>query len=70
MADNIQPGAKMLKITLVRSVIGTTKRHKATIRALGFRRLNETVTHVDSPVLQGMLRKVNNLVRIEEYRED
>lgn len=70
MVDKSQSGGKKLKITLVRSVIGNTKRHKATIRALGLRRINETVIQVDSPVLQGMLRKVNHLVSVEEYQED
>lgn len=57
---------KMLHITLVRSGIGYSVKHKATIRALGLRHLNQSVDHVDSPVLQGMLRKINHLVKIEE----
>ncbi|MCC6146396.1 MAG: 50S ribosomal protein L30 [Anaerolineaceae bacterium] len=57
---------KMLRITLVKSAIGYTERHKATVRALGLRRLHQTVEQVDSPVLRGMLRKVNHLVKIEE----
>jgi large subunit ribosomal protein L30 len=55
-----------LRITLLHSGIGYDKKHKATLRALGFHRLHETVEHVDSPSLRGMLYKVNNLVRIEE----
>jgi large subunit ribosomal protein L30 len=66
MADKLQSGGKILKITLVRSAIGYSKEHKATVRALGFHRLHETVRQVDSPCLQGMLRKVNHLVVIEE----
>lgn len=57
---------KVLQITLVKSAIGYSKKHKATVRALGFHRLHETVEHVDSPTLRGMLSKVNHLVRIEE----
>lgn len=57
---------KKLRITWVRSAIGYTVRHKATIRALGFHRLHETVEHEDSPSLRGMLYKVNHLVTIEE----
>ena len=60
------PVVKMLKITLVRSAIGYSIRHKATVRALGFHRLNESVVHPDSPTLRGMLSKVNHLVKIEE----
>lgn len=58
--------AKKIKITLVHSAIGYSERHKGTIRALGLRRLNQSVEHDDSAVLQGMLRKVNHLVQVEE----
>ena len=64
MTENNQP--KKLRITYVRSSIGYSERHKATIRALGFHRLNQVVEHEDTPVLRGMLYKVNHLVRIEE----
>ena len=57
---------KMLRITLVKSAIGYSEQHKGTIRALGLRRMNQTVTHEDTPVLRGMLRKVNHLVFVEE----
>jgi large subunit ribosomal protein L30 len=53
-------------ITLVRSAIGYSKQHKATVRALGLRRLHQTVEHVDSPTLRGMLYKVAHLVVVEE----
>ena len=57
---------KKVRITLVKSSIGYSPRHKATVRALGLRKMHQTVEHVDSPVLRGMLSKVNHLVRIEE----
>jgi large subunit ribosomal protein L30 len=57
---------KKVRVTLVKSGIGYSPRHKATIRALGLRKMHQTVEHVDSPVLRGMLSKVNHLVRIEE----
>lgn len=57
---------KKLRITYVKSAIGYSVRHKATIRALGLRRLHQSVVHSDSPVLRGMLGKVNHLVKIEE----
>ena len=60
------PVVKKLRITLVKSPIGYSEKHKETIRALGFHRMSETVELVDSPALQGMLRKVNHLVKIEE----
>ncbi len=60
---------KMVRITYVRSAIGYSVEHKATIRALGLRRLHQSVVHVDTPVLRGMLRKVNHLVKVEEQVE-
>lgn len=60
---------KMVRITYVRSAIGYSVEHKATIRALGLRKLHQSVVHADTPVLRGMLRKVNHLVEIEEQVE-
>jgi large subunit ribosomal protein L30 len=57
---------KKLRITLVKSAIGYSEKHKATIRALGLRRMNQTVEQADSPVIRGMLSKVNHLVKVEE----
>jgi large subunit ribosomal protein L30 len=57
---------KMIRITLVRSPIGYPEPQKATVRALGFRRLHQTVEHEDTPVIRGMLAKVIHMVRIEE----
>jgi len=66
MSEPTQPQGKVLRITQVKSGIGYSKVHKATLRALGFHRLHQTVEQVDSPSLQGMLRKVNHLIKIEE----
>lgn len=57
---------KIIRVTLVRSPIGYSKEHKATVRALGFKRLHQTVEQVDSPTLRGMLYKVAHLVVVEE----
>ena len=57
---------KIIKITLVHSSIGTPEPQKATVRALGLRRLHQTVKHTDTPALRGMLAKVVHLVRVEE----
>ncbi len=57
---------KMVKITQVKSAIGYSEVHKATMRALGFHRMHQTVEHPDTPSLRGMLNKVNHLVLIEE----
>ncbi len=57
---------KVLRITLVKSPIGYSERQKGTVRALGLRRLNQTVEHQDTPVIRGMIDKVSHLVRVEE----
>jgi large subunit ribosomal protein L30 len=66
MSDSAAPQAKTIQIKLVKSPIGYSKRHKATIRALGLHRMHQTVEQVDSPGLRGMLRKVAHLVEVEE----
>ncbi len=55
-----------LVITQVRSKIGTQQRHRGTLRALGLRKIGQTVEHEDSPQLQGMLRMVARLVDVKE----
>ena len=55
-----------VRITQVRSQIGQSERHRGTLRALGLRRINAETVRDDSPVLQGMLRRVNALVKVEE----
>jgi large subunit ribosomal protein L30 len=55
-----------LQITLVRSPIGYSKKQKATLKALGLKRLHQTVTLIDNDVLQGMLDKVSHLVDVEQ----
>jgi large subunit ribosomal protein L30 len=59
---------KKLRITYVKSAIGYSIRQKATIQSLGLRKLNQTVMHEDTPVIRGMLAKVNHLVRVEEVQ--
>jgi large subunit ribosomal protein L30 len=55
-----------LQITLVRSPIGYSLKQKRTVRALGLRKLHQTVEHEDTPVVRGMIAKVNHLVSVEE----
>ena len=57
---------KSLRVTLVKSPIGYSKDQKATVRALGLRRVNQIVEHNDSPAIRGMLNKVVHLIKIEE----
>jgi large subunit ribosomal protein L30 len=58
--------SKTLKITQTRSVIGQTEKHRGTLRALGLGKIGRSVERQESPQLDGMLRKVRHLVRIEE----
>jgi len=55
-----------VRITWIRSAIGHPKDQKATIVALGLRKLHHTVEHNDHPALRGMIRKVQHLVQVEE----
>ncbi|MCA9957842.1 MAG: 50S ribosomal protein L30 [Chloroflexota bacterium] len=57
-----------LRITYRKSAIGYTERQKATIKALGFRKLNQTVEQEDSPAIRGMISKVEHLVDVEEVK--
>lgn len=61
--------SRMLRITWVKSSIGYSRRQKGTIRALGLRRLGDVVEQADTPVIRGMVDKVNHLVRVEEVEE-
>ena len=55
-----------LKITLVKSIIGRKIDHVATVKALGFKKLNSVVEHEDTVEIKGMLSKVGYLLKVEE----
>jgi len=55
-----------LRITWVKSGIGYAEDQKKTLKALGFRRLNQSVTHNDCASIRGMLNKVKHLIKVEE----
>jgi len=57
---------KLLRITLVRSPIGYPQRQKRTVRALGLRRMQQTVEHPDNPAIRGMLASIPHLLQVEE----
>ncbi len=59
-----------LHITWVKSDIGYTKVQKRTLKALGFHRLNQSVTHNDSGSIRGMINKVRHLVKVEEKADE
>ena len=58
--------AKRLKVTLVKSIIGLSPKQEATVRALGLRRIRQTVEHDDTPTIRGMLRAVPFCLKVEE----
>lgn len=60
---------KLLRITQVRSGIGRPEKHRRTLRALGFRRHQQSVVQPDNPAIRGMLDQVRHLVAVEEYEE-
>ena len=57
-----------LKITQVKSIIDRPKRQKDTMKALGLRKMNQTVEHVATPQILGMVAKVSHLVTVEETK--
>jgi len=57
---------KKIRVTLVKSLIGTKQDHRATVRGLGLRRINHCVELEDTPAVRGMINKVNYLVKCEE----
>jgi large subunit ribosomal protein L30 len=55
-----------LKVTQVRSVVGSKRGHKRTVRALGLKRIRDSRVHQDTPQIRGMVDKVKHLVHAEE----
>ncbi|MFQ6604175.1 MAG: 50S ribosomal protein L30 [Fidelibacterota bacterium] len=55
-----------LRITQVKSPIGHNKKFRKTLEALGLRRLHHTVEHADNPVIRGMIKKIDFLLKVEE----
>jgi large subunit ribosomal protein L30 len=58
----------VLRIKLVKSPIGYSERQKATVRALGLRKMQQVVEKPDSPQIRGMLAKIPHLVMVEEVK--
>ena len=56
---------KKIKVTLVKSVIGTKQDHRATVRGLGLRKLTSSAELEDTPAVRGMIHKVQYLVKVE-----
>jgi large subunit ribosomal protein L30 len=56
---------ELIKIRLVKSLIGIPEKHKRVIRALGLKKINSTVVHKNNPQIQGMIFKVNHMISTE-----
>lgn len=57
--------SKKIRVTQIKSTIGTKESHRACIRGLGLRRMNQTVEVEDTPAVRGMINKVYYLVKWE-----
>ncbi len=58
--------AKKLRVTLTKSIIGLHPKQEATVRALGLRRIRQTVTHEDSATVRGMIAKVPHVLEVRD----
>jgi len=65
MNTTTSQASKTVKVTLVKSVIGTKKSHRDTVLGLGLRRIRHTVMLEDTPAVRGMIAKVDYLVKVE-----
>ncbi len=66
MAKKKTDKSKKVNVTLVRSTAGSIMKHKATVRALGLRKIGQTVEHTDNEKIRGMINSVQHLVKVEE----
>lgn len=66
MAKKKEQPTKMLRVKLVRSVIGYQQDQRDTVRSLGIRKMQQTVEVPDNPVMRGMINKVIHLLSVEE----
>ena len=64
-AKKVKEATPMIKVTLVRSLIGRIEAHKATVKGLGLRRMRHTVEVQDTPATRGMINAVNYLLKVE-----
>jgi|TARA_B100000809_G_C14827503_1_gene419726 large subunit ribosomal protein L30 len=65
-ADMVKTKQNTLKITQVKSRIGYKKKAKATLDAMGIKKMNQTVELPDNPAIRGMIKKIEYLVRVED----
>ena len=64
--DMVKTKQQMVKITQVKSRIGYKKKAKATLDAMGIKKMNQTVELPDNPAIRGMIKKIEYLIRVED----
>ncbi len=64
LLDKVTDMSNQITVKLVKSLIGTQKSHRDTVRGLGLRRLNSVSTLQDTPAVRGMIKKVSYLVQV------
>ena len=64
--DMVKTKQQTLKITQVKSRIGYKKKAKATLDAMGLKKINQTVKLPDNPAIRGMIKKIEYLIRVED----
>ena len=55
-----------LRVTQAKSIIDSQEKHRRTVRALGLKRIRDSLVHQDTPQIRGMISKVRHLVKVEE----
>lgn len=58
-----------MKITQIKSLIGSQPKHRRTMKALGFHRMHETLEKTDTPQIRGMIKQVIHLIKVEEDKK-
>lgn len=69
MKDGKKEKKKMLRIKLVRSLIGVPEKHRRVVRALGLRKRNSCIVHKECPEIAGMVFKVQHLLEVERFEK-
>lgn len=62
---NIDPKAKSIRVTYVKSAIGYNISQKQTVKALGLRRLGDSIEHANNPAIRGMIDRIGHLLAVE-----
>lgn len=66
MTDTHKPEGGMIRITLVRSVIGASLPQRNSVKSLGLRKTNSSVVRKDDPSIRGIVNKISHLVKVED----